>query len=428
MGDEKKNAPSVRRRLPGRALRELERPPSGSKQPYKYWDASVPAFGLFVFASGRMTWNLAYRVNGKLFTKMLGRYPNVTRADAKKRAQRILNAASDGRNTAAEMRAKSKKPRFGAVALEYLEKYAKPNKRSWREDERLIHKELMPAWKRKLAHEINRKDVLDVLDGIVERGAAIQANRVKALISKIFNWAIGRDLVEVNPCAQVKKPAKENQRDRVLEEEEIRALWQAFGKQSLLIGNMFKLRLLTAQRGGEIESMAWKDLELEKGVWTIPGEIAKNGLSHRVPLSPTAQMLLKELEGVSGGREWVFPSPKANSGHISNVQKAANRVRGLSGVDNFVLHDLRRTAATFMTRAKIPRLIVGKILNHVDAGVTAVYDRNPYEEEKRDALEKWESLLLKILPKPKQQVMDPPMTDDVFKGLDMVRKSQGAPK
>lgn len=408
MDNEKKNVPSSRRRLPGRALRDLERPPAGSKQPYKYWDDSVPAFGLFVFASGRMTWNLAYRVNGKLFAKMLGRYSNVTRAEARKRAQRILNAASDGLNIAAEKRAKSKMPRFGAIALEYLEKHAKPNKRKWKEDERLIHKELMPVWRRKLAHEIKRKDVLNVLDAIVERGSPIQANRVLALIRKIFNWAIGRDLVEVNPCAQVKKPSKENQREKVLDDEEIQALWQAFGKQSLLIGTMFKLRLLTAQRGGEIQSMRWEDIHLEGGWWTIPGEIAKNGLSHRVPLSPTVRRLLEELVAESGEQEWVFPSPKAAGGHISNVQKAANRVKNLAQIDNFVLHDLRRTAATYMTRAKIPRLIVGKILNHVEPGITAVYDRNSYDAEKREALEIWESKLLGIVNSKQEAPTDVP--------------------
>ena len=428
MDNEKKNAPPVRRRLPRSSPKDLERPPAGSKQPYKYWDASVPAFGLFVYASGRMTWNLAYRVNGKLFTKMLGPYPNVTRAEARKRAQKILFAASDGVNVSAEKRAKSKKPRFGAIALEYLEKYARPNKRSWKEDERLIHKELMPAWKRKLAHEITRRDVLSVLDGIVERGAAIQAKRVLALVSKIFNWAIGRDLVEVNPCSQVEKPAKENRRDEVLEEEEIRALWQAFGRQSLLIGNMFKLRLLTAQRGGEIRSMKWGDIIMEERWWTIPSDVAKNGLSHRVPLSPTAHRLLKELAEVSGGQKWVFPSPKADKGHIENVQKAAERVRKLSEVDGFVLHDLRRTAATFMTRAKIPRLIVAKILNHVDGGVTAVYDRNSYDEEKREALEVWEIKLKKIIGQSLSIGNYDPTGETVFEALDVVRKSQGMPE
>jgi integrase len=148
----------------------------------------------------------------------------------------------------------------------------------------------------------------------------------------------------------------------------------------------FKLRLLTAQRGVEVLTMRWADLDGDW--WTIPGDVAKNGSSHRVPLSKPAQAILAELRDAADGSRWVFPSPKVAGKPIVNVQKAADRLVELAGVE-FVPHDLRRTAASHMTSMGVPRLVVSKILNHVERGVTAVYDRHSYDEEKREALASW---------------------------------------
>lgn len=397
---------SRRKQLTIRAIKNLPRPPAGSKQPNKLYDQTIPSFGLFKYGTGRMTWNLAYRINGDLKTKMLGTYPNISLNEARKRAHRILSGASEGKDFAAVQRDQAKKPFFGKIAEEYLEKHAIQKKWQGKEDKRLIQKELMPIWKRKRAHEIKRRDVVDLLDEIVERGAPIQANRVLSLISKIFNWAIARDILENNPCFQVKKPAKENPRERVLSAEEVQAIWGAFEQQNLQIGSLFMLRLLTAQRGGEIESMAWKDLSLTGDWWTIPGEVAKNGKSHRVPLTPHALSLLKQLKPQTSDGDWVFPSPTVEGQHITNVQKAAIRVRKLSGVEDFVLHDLRRTAASYMASLGVGNHVISKILNHVEPGVTAVYNRHSYDAEKREALEIWERKLLEIVGSTKEAPLD----------------------
>jgi integrase len=143
--------------------------------------------------------------------------------------------------------------------------------------------------------------------------------------------------------------------------------------------------LLTAQRGAEILAMRWD--QISNGWWTIPAEIAKNGLTHRVALSPPVLALLEEIRSLGKGSEWVFPGASGD-GHRVAVHKAHNRIRRHCGVD-FVPHDLRRTAASHMSGMGISRLVVSKILNHVEAGVTAVYDRHSYDAEKRTALVAW---------------------------------------
>jgi integrase len=279
-------------------------------------------------------------------------------------------------------------PLFADIAELYLDKYAKVHKKSWRDDARLLTKEVLPAWGQRPAVAIARRDVIALLDAIDERGAPIQANRVLALVRKIFNWAIGRDLLEHNPCLQVKPPGKEHSRDRVLNEDEIRAVWEGFEQLTPVLKAYCKLRLLTAQRGAEVRTMRWDAIDLEAGWWTIPASITKNGLAHRVPLSTPAQDILRELSSTRGQGPWVFPSSRRVSQPIVNVRQPVLHVVTVSSVP-FVPHDLRRTAASHMTSMGFPRLVVAKILNHVESSVTKVYDRHSYDAEKQQALEAW---------------------------------------
>jgi integrase len=230
------------------------------------------------------------------------------------------------------------------------------------------------------------------------------ANRVKALVSKIFNFAIRRGIVEANPAHGVGSPGgAEHQRDRVLSEEEIRKVWKALESESPKTRAIFRMALLTAQRRSEITGMQWAELDLDSGWWTIPAERAKNGLAHRVPLSPEAVRILETVKRSikrkkkTGAKDEPLVFRGGRIGRpLANLQKPMRRIKEASGVD-FRLHDLRRTAASLMTGIGISRLIVSKVLNHVERGITAVYDRHSYDAEKRAALLKWEQHLTAIL-------------------------------
>src|SRR5262245_33801711 len=358
-------------------VEKLRRPP----ERVDYFDSKISGLGLRISPAGKKSWFVMYRVKGdpKKRRLTLDSFPAMTLADARERAGAVLLEARRGRDPGAEVQEAKQACSFAALAAEYLEKHAQRKKRSWREDERVIRKELLPKWGRRKAHDIKRQDVHSLLDEIVARGSTIQANRTLALIRKIFNSGLGRGLVEHNPCLQIEAPGKENQRQRVLSRDEIGALWKSFADLGPAMGAMFKLRLLTAQRGAEVRSMRWEDLDLDVGrCWTIPPERSKNGLAHLVPLSSPALEILIALREARTKSAWVFPSRVGNGMHIQNVQKAAARLREISGIDDFVLHDLRRTAASFMTSVGISRLVVSKILNHVEQGVTRVYDRHSY--------------------------------------------------
>lgn len=369
----------------------------------EFWDSTkgVPSgFGIRVSETGAMTWVTLYRSKGRVRRHTIGPYPALTLADARDKARVSLNAAANGGDPASDKKAERLADTFGELTETYLSKHASKKKDGGKEDARILNKDLLPRWRHLKAKEIMRKDVRFVLDGLVERDAPIYANRVLALVRKIFNFAISRDIVDSNPCAAIPLPAKPKSRDRVLSAGEIRKVWNATQQEDPLICGVLRLRLLTAQRGGEVLSMNWADIDLESRVWTIPASRAKNGISHRVPLNDLAVEVLKSLHSARGSSPWVFPSPvESGKKHIENIQKAIQRVRArpeCTGIE-FVGHDLRRTAASHMASAGVPRLVIGKILNHVEPGVTAVYDRHGYDKEKLDALNLWGMRLKNIL-------------------------------
>ena len=288
---------------------------------------------------------------------------------------------------------------FECVVRAYLARHARPKKRTWREDERMLERDVLPRWGRRRARDVTARDVRALLDAIVARGAPIQDNRTLAVVRRVFSWAAAPDRALVpqahNPCRGLERPAPEHQRERVLSGAELRAVWRALDAEDARTAALFRLYLWTAQRDGELRTMAWVDVDLEGAWWTIPVERSKNARSHRVPLCAGAIATLRALRD---GSPWVFPTLRRSaSGHRERVYKAVHRIRRASGVEDFTPHDLRRTVASHMTSMGIPRLTVSKLLNHAERGVTAVYDRYGYDREKREAVEAWERRLAEIV-------------------------------
>ncbi|MBM4275597.1 MAG: DUF4102 domain-containing protein [Deltaproteobacteria bacterium] len=385
-------------------------------QRYLVWENN--GFGIRVSPKGRKSFIYSYRFERKARFLTLGDYPRMTLADAHKahaEARKKLEQGIDpGAEAVTEREEERKAPTVATLADEYLEKWAKPRKRSWQEDKRILEKDILPIWGPRKAKDITRRDVIRLLDGIVDRGAGIMANRTLATIRKMFNFAVSRDIVAVSPCLAVRAPAPEQQRDRVLTTEEIRALWHGLEEAKMMSKGTklaLKLQLATAQRKSEIVSAAWEEFDFaDGGWWTIPPEKAKNKLAHRVPLSPLAVELLQEAKALVMDSPWVFPSPQTDRHITPEAVDHALRRHGLGDLGfTFLPHDLRRTAASHMTGMGISRLVVSKLLNHVERGVTAVYDRHSYDREKRQALEAWGRKLNSIIEDVKTNVIPIPM-------------------
>ena len=375
-----------------RSLDALKPPAQGRVE---YWDVDTPGLGLRFSDRGRRTWTLMYRVKGRQRRMTLGTYPSLSLADARTQARDYLRNVAHGEDPAAVKKAERQAETFAELAELYLEKHAKPKKRSWETDRRMIKHDLNPAFGHWKVADIRRRDVIALMDKIVSRGAPIMANRTLEVLRMVFSFAISREIIEYNPCVGVPKPGVETRRERVLTEDEIREIWSTLEDETPEIVALFRLRLLTAQRGGEIVRMRWNDVDVATGWWTIPGEFTKNRKAHRVPLVEPALEILSNLRRSAVDKVWVFPGPKRD-GPMTSTWRPGDRVRQSSKV-NFVPHDLRRTAASYMTSMGISRLVVSKVLNHSDPSVTATYDRYSYDAEKRHALESWGRRLEEIV-------------------------------
>jgi integrase len=361
-----------------------------------YWDAGIPGFGLRITAAGGKSWVLVYTLRGVAGLKWtIGSYPKVPLADAREKAWEGLGKVAKGVDPAVEKRVERERDTFKEMAEDYIERHAKPNKRSWKQDRLALDRDLLPAFGNRKAAEVRRRDVIDLLDGIKARGATVMANRTLEIIRRIYNWGIQKERLTINPCIGI-PPFPEQARDRVLSEAELRAVWHALDKQPALVAARYRLLILTAQRSGEVRQMKWADVpDIDSGWWTIPAELAKNGLSHRVWLPLMAQEILHSIRRTGGGGLWIFPAA-AGAGAVSHGYRTLGKIKRSSGVD-FRPHDLRRTVASHMASMGVSRFTIGRVLNHIETSVTATYDRHSYDAEKRQALETWAKRLEEII-------------------------------
>ena len=373
---------------------------------YEVYEGS--SFAVRVGQGGGKTWIWFYRFEGRHRRVTLGEYPAMGLADARVKLAEARKALESGIDPGTVKVEQQKAERVAATVADlveaYLDKWARPRKRSAAEDERILRKDVIPAWRKRKAKDIARRDVIALLDKIVDRGSPIAANRTLAVIRRMFGWALSRDIVGASPCVAVKAPAKERRRDRVLSADEIAALWRALDHPELMISPAIRLalkfQLVTAQRKGEVIGAEWSEFDRLEGVWTIPAAKAKNGMPHRVPLSPLALAVLDEIAAAAGTLDtgWLFPSRRPGKPITGPaVDHAMRNNRGSLRMGDTTPHDLRRTAASHMTSIGISRLVVSKILNHAELGITAVYDRHSYDGEKRAALCAWGARLGEII-------------------------------
>jgi integrase len=403
--------------LPTKKLTDLfverAKPPASGR--IEYFDASFPGLALRITEKGAKSWCAFYRYHGRLRRFTIGSYPAVKPAAARTAAQAALERVRNGVDPAVEKRARRNRlapelDTFGALVDNFLERHAKPNYResTFLEAKRDLEREALRAWRNRPLSSISRRDVIDLVDKIVARGAGVQANRTLARLRKVFNWAIEKDRLEASPIARMKKPTQERARNRALSDDELRWFWQACDKIGWPFGPLFKLLLLTAQRRDEVASLTWPELDIDNRLWTMPREKAKNDRAHLVQLSEAARAVLKDLRARRsprrGGRGLIFST--TGDTVVSGFSRAKRRLdaamleakrgqlgkRNGDGIPGWTLHDLRRTAATGMAKLKIPPHVVDKILNHVSGtitGVAAVYNQFEYIDERCQALEAW---------------------------------------
>jgi integrase len=294
------------------------------------------------------------------------------------------------------------------VAL-FVERHAKAKTKDWRETERMLVNEVVGRWQgRRLSH-ITRAHVHEMLDEIVDSGRPIRTNRVFAQFRKMCRWALGRGIIDRNPCEGMTAPSPETKRDRVLDDAEIRLVWSAFDAIGWPFGAIGKVLLLTGARRDEVAGMRWDEIDLADKKWTLPASRAKNKRTHEIPLSDAAVGIIERLPRIEGKAGFVVST--TNMTPVSGFSRAKAAIdkavleimrdeaeacgddpREVKAPAHWTIHDLRRTVATNLQKLGVRLEVTEAVLNHVSgsrAGIVGVYQRHEYAEEKRAALEAW---------------------------------------
>lgn len=351
-----------------------------------HFDSHARGLALRVADSGLKTWCLFFTSprDGRRTRSTIGRYPEITLAEARARAleaRQHLSAGIDPRDVA-----------HGVMTVRqlveaYLVKRVRPRLRSAKAVHRRLFKNMLPVIGGLELGKLHKRDVKRALDPLVGRGAPSEAVKCFKDVRAALNWAVEEGYLDVNPLAGMKAPALERVRDRVLSDSEIRTVWNTEALRPDL-RSILRLCLLTAQRVGEVAGMCADEIDLAARAWTIPGPRSKNKHSHIVPLSAGALEILKaQMVPAAGADGRLFP----DAGDTSSIGKALQRAN--LGVAHFTAHDLRRTATSGMAELGVAPIVLAHVLHHISAtkaGVTlSVYARYDYAKEQRQALGLW---------------------------------------
>ncbi|MBM1171265.1 tyrosine-type recombinase/integrase [Microvirga arabica] len=415
-------------------------------------DARCRGLALRVTSSGAKSWSFRFRdpLTGEVQRMTLGTYPDVTLAMAREGADDLRRVVASGRNPIAEKkkeREAAETRTFGALASRYLQEHAYRFKRSAFRDDRNLELHVLPHWRDRRFDEIRRSDVIALLEGMVSGGLGTQANRIQALISKVFSFAVDCELLGANPCTRLRKRGVEKVNERVLSDAELRLFWAGIvlPPVSHQAGLALRIAATTAARVSEIAEAARDEFQYlddpARSAWILPAARSKNGRAHYVPLVGLAREAVLEAFKLAGEYTWLFPSSTVADAPIKGHALSVAMMRFRAGLElekNPALggrkkapeerlqrreakatllasatharaieswrkvpptpHDLRRTLNTRLSELGVVREDREAVLNHTPKGVNAVhYDLYDRAREKRRALSLWDDALSSIL-------------------------------
>lgn len=378
---------------------------------YEIYDTVVSGFILRITKTGYKSFAYRYWYNGQSRQITIGKADDISLADAREVAREYKDILRDGKDPAMIRREnREAKPKtFLQVIEEYKVKHFKKLKQTTKDDYiRRLDYFIAGYGKNRLKRPIEnfkRTDLLNWLDDVADN-APTNAQRLQALLSSVFTFAIHREYLTTNVVKGIsfkeqQEKAEPKQENVAFTDEQIVALWLNFGQYNGTAGYLFKLLMLLGQRVGETRLMKWQDIDFDKKLWIIELKDTKTENKHEVPLPQMAIDILNQLKNSTGNEQYVFNSPASSNTPIVHPSKASQRIRERSKVDDFNIHSLRTTFITRQAEMGTPKHITSKLVNHgkdsEGSAVTEIYDKYDYIPEKRKALNRWNNKLNQIL-------------------------------
>jgi integrase len=363
---------------------------------YEVWDTLVSNLMVTVFPSGKKTWSVRYRTDGKRVKMKLGYYPSLGLSDARRKAKDVLVSVADGENPAYDKRrtveAKSRTRQTLQIS-NLLELYDQLHLSQLRTgyQARTFLREFARDFGNANITDFTKQDFVGILNEIVAAGNGTKANRVFTHIKSFFGWAIGQGYLEHSPCEYVKKPFKEKSRERFLSDQEIIWFWQVTGEELEPFGYLARLLLLTGQRLSEVSRMSASELP-GRDHWHLSSDRTKNGTQHDVFLSDAAQEIVWRDNSVAGVYLFSTTGYSPVQSYDKPVKRFRSRMNELAGAElsHWSFHDLRRTCETGMAMLGVAQPIIDRCTNHLTGrGMSRIYNQYQYKNEKIEAWQRW---------------------------------------
>lgn len=363
----------------------------------RYQVAEPGGLTIRVEPSGVRTFYYIFRDGGKLKVLRLGKYPVVSLAEARDKRLEAVKLRESGVDPCAVARVEHGHD-MKALGVSYIKGYAKPNKKTWKEDKRIWLTYINPIIGTVKVGELRRRDVQAVLYPLVSEGKSRMAGRTLSVLRKALNWALEQDVwpgLEFNPAAGITNPDPGKRRDRALSDDETRVFWRWLVSHKRIYSSTrhaLMFLLATGQRSGAVLGLVPSEIDGEW--WTVPASRMKMGRQHQVYLNRVALHILRYYQR----KKWPQPFPVEDSRSLARVVK-----RGIDGeihplkLQPFTPRDLRRTVATHLGEMDYSDAQIALILGHEKGSVTGIYNRAEQRRLRKEMMERWGDRLVEII-------------------------------
>jgi integrase len=387
----------------------------------RYEIADSGGLSVRVSPNSSITFQYRFRINGKQFRMDFGAYPDISLAEARELHRLARNEVALGKNPIEEKKERTLLDKqaitVADLVIEFMTKEIRRRLKRKRPEyaDSILRSQIVPTLGHKKVKDVSRRDIIELLEKIVSRGAPVMANRTGSLTKQMFSFAQARGWIEASPCTNITKSSiggSEKPRDTFLSYKQIWLFWHGLNKvnfnESLKI--CLKILLATGQRRGEIIFGEWSHISFEKARWTIPASLSKNGKEHIIQLTPLTSSLFVQLKELAGANRYMVPSPLYQVDTPMSeraINRAVSRSKEIFGIESLTPHVLRHTFSTKLSGLGVAPHVIEKLLNHQLGGMLAVYNHHPYYKERKEALHLWSETIETICSAPDIESVKP---------------------
>ncbi len=364
-------------------------------------------FGILVYPAGTKSWIYRYKIEGKKDYVILGHYPTMSLAEARKRFNELRAIRRSGKNPTLVIKEEQQRECYTIEKLitSWYRNYVVKNRKKPLNIKQQIDADIIPLLGNMALNKVQAIDIAKALDVIVQRGAPIHANRILSTLKQVFNYAVSRGYISQSPAISIRARdigGLEKSRERVLTLTEIKTIWTFLDSEqcnmSLQTKSAIKMIILTGVRTAEIRLSTWDHFDLKNALWTIPPELTKGNVMVKVHLTPLTQSILNELYAISDSPFVLTGLDPSKSLDENALPRAIRRIQERVNIPAWTAHDLRRTFATQLGETlHVDPVVIEKCLGHKMPKIMATYNKNEMLPQRQEALIQWSEIIEKLI-------------------------------